>query len=432
MGSDTATQALQKLLIVVPTRNRPELALNAITSILESDESSIEVMVSDNSTVSAYVDQVAQFVAQCGDQRLFLYRPPEPLAMTPHWDWALALACERPGVSHVVVLTDRMIFKRDALTALREISAHRPGSIISYNHDRIVDHRLPMRVELQEWTDEVLSVQSETLLELSSRCVFPQALPRLLNCVTPVSVLQAVERECGNYVGSISPDYSFCYRALSLVPDIIFWDRSPIVHYALARSNGESTARGVETSDSVDFLRAAAVPMCSRAPMPGVFTLVNAMLHEYVVARDETMSASFPAIDKRVYVDHIDGELALMENKKRSSEMVRQVDAFRMREGLPRETAPMESRSVSYARNVLRKAGVGPRVLHARQRLHALLVPPRLETDPPLFDELDSALAYARSHDGQQLLNSEQHLLYLKGRVVDFRERGSRSPIETA
>ena len=247
---------LKKLLIIVPTRNRPLLARNAVKSILEGVEDNIEVLLSDNSTNPNDTKQLTLVVSDIADTRLVLVRPPEPLPMTEHWDWVLETASRRPDVSHVIVLTDRMIFKSGALAELLPIVASRPEEIVCYNHDRVADLHEPIRAELQPWSNQLLSVSSNRLLELSAHCIFPQALPRLLNCATPLSVLREIKARYGDYVSSISPDYSFCYRALCLVGTVTYWDRAALVHYALDRSNGESTARGVETPDNADFLRA--------------------------------------------------------------------------------------------------------------------------------------------------------------------------------
>jgi hypothetical protein len=409
--------SLQRLLILIPTRNRHDLAINAINSALESEEQAIEVIVSDNSTNSVDVEKLSAFVAQRGDRRLLLHRPPSPLSMTLHWNWAIGKAYERTGVSHLAILTDRMMFKHNALTALLTIVAKRPASIISYNHDRVVDHRQPIRAELQAWTDDVLTVHSNTLLELSSKCVFPQALPRLLNCVTPIALLTRIVTECGTFVDSVSPDYNFCYRALSMVSDIIYWDRAPIFHYALGRSNGESTARGVETPDNIDFLKTNGVAICSRAPVAGVRTLTNAMLHEYIVARDEMRSDSFPPIDKQIYIDRVESELSLMENAYLSSKMTHLMDLYREHEGLMRQPTPITSTRMSLARHLIRRSGIGHALLRVRQRMVQFFAS-GLDEGDSVFGNLESALSYARSHDGERVGDGAQHLIHLKAQPI--------------
>src|SRR5688572_106568 len=99
--------------IVIPTRNRAELAQNAIRSVLEQPSCKITVVVSDNSTIPSEVDRLKKFCNELDDKRVKYVRPPKAMAMANHWEWALAQILQIPNVSHVLYLTDRMIFRRN-------------------------------------------------------------------------------------------------------------------------------------------------------------------------------------------------------------------------------------------------------------------------------------------------------------------------------
>jgi hypothetical protein len=391
---------MNRLLVIIPTRNRATLAANAIASVLECDSEGLEVLLSDNSTDDAQTDQLAELVSRFGDSRVALCRPPESMTMTHHWNWVLEAACDRGTCTHVVVLTDRMMFKRHALSALVSVMAAYPHLITSYNHDRVVDHRTPYRAELQPWSDEVLQISSERLLRLSANCTLPQALPRLLNCAVPVAVLEDLKQRCGNIVSSISPDHSFCYRALAIVDKIAYWDRAPIIHYALGRSNGESAARGVHTRDHVDFLSTiAGVPFAS-APMPGILTVGNSVLHEYAVAREEMGSDKFPPVNEHAYISWITSEIEVMENAELVADMMERLAEYERALPPSFELVSTPPATPWLLRRVARRLGLGRAILNIRQFVSRLSAPP--SPAELTFASAADAIEFAQTHDGER------------------------------
>jgi hypothetical protein len=389
-----------RLLIIVPTRNRADIAINAMRSLLACAEQSLSIWLSDNSTISTHSEQLDRFVGSCADERLIIRRPPRPMTMTHHWDWALRTALDESSATHVVILTDRMMFKHGCLKALMAIVAQRPNQIISYAHDRVVDHLKPIAVELSPWSDEVVQLSAARLLALSSQGSFPWALPRLLNSVVPRAILEEMRSHYGSIVGSISPDYSFCYRSLALVERIAYWDRAPTVHYALEQSNGHSFSRGVSTAASEDFVSTIRETIFARAPIPGIRTGGNAMLHEYCVARDESGSNKFPAIDLDAYTKLIRDDIVQLENRDLASEVTAQLQTWLVNSGRHDSLLQKVMGKESLPRKIIRKWGVGPGLLRFRRRLNVVVgrSPERAE-----FTDAAKALEYALSSNGERL-----------------------------
>src|SRR5438552_1285696 len=125
----------QGLLIAIPTRNRARLAMSAIQSVLDQITDDIQVMVSDNSTLPEESAELFRFCRQTQDARLRYVAPPEPLSMTQHWDWVLQLALSQYSASHFTFLTDRMVFKPDALKSLIAHITVYPNRLLCYMHD---------------------------------------------------------------------------------------------------------------------------------------------------------------------------------------------------------------------------------------------------------------------------------------------------------
>lgn len=290
--------------VVVPTRNRSDLAVRAVRSALAQPAERVGVVVSDNSTDERESAALARFCVETNDSRLRYVKPPEPLPMTAHWGWALQQALSLfPEASHVTYLTDRMVFKPGALTELARLAVRYPSAVTTHMHDMVADDRVPVGVQQHEWSGRLLRVRSTRLLQLSSESFFSEALPRMLNCHVPRALLSEIEARFGSVFASISPDFSFCYRTLALVEEVLFYDKALLVHYAIQRSNGASTARGEKTPDHADFLKnLGQMKQNYAAPIPEVPTVLNAIIHEYCVVRDESRSPKFPAVDMPKYL----------------------------------------------------------------------------------------------------------------------------------
>ena len=174
----TGSREYKGLLVVIPTRNRASLAKNAIRSIITQNVPGIEILVSDTSTEPEELESLAKDCEKLGHPHLTYVRPPEPLAMAAHWDWAIRQAL-LSGKNHFTYLTDRMMFKRDELGPLLDVVANYPHNIISYNHDRIVDDAKPIRIEQLPGSGKLLRVETLRLSYLYSQIDLHWCLPRL-------------------------------------------------------------------------------------------------------------------------------------------------------------------------------------------------------------------------------------------------------------
>ena len=126
------------------------LATNAARSVLECTDTRLRVLISNNSTDQKESEQLVEFVTGCVDARLSLVRPSDPLPMTRHWDWALNTLLADPDLSHIVVLTDRMMYKHGTLPELLSILSQYPNDIVTFNHDRVVDNGSPITINLAD------------------------------------------------------------------------------------------------------------------------------------------------------------------------------------------------------------------------------------------------------------------------------------------
>lgn len=310
--------------VVIPTRNRAAIATNAIRSVLDQPVENVAVLVSDNSTSETERETLAQFCAQQSDSRLRYVRPPEALSMPAHWDWAIHEALRSYTANHFLYLTDRMMFRKGALSEVLKVAALYPDKVITYNQDRIVDNVTPIRVEQYPGSGKLLEVESVKFTWLLSQAVFHAGMPRMNNSVVPRAVLARIDARFGTVFSSISPDFNFCCRCLELEQSILFYDKSPIFHYALSRSNGASVTRGEMTPDYRDFTAnlPAANAIWSAAPIPELNTAVNAVFHEYCLFQRETGSDRFYPLDWEKYLQANANEIEEIIDPQLKAEML--------------------------------------------------------------------------------------------------------------
>src|SRR3954447_7387451 len=288
---------MTRLAIAIPTRNRAELAIAAVESVVGANRPDVSVVVSDNSTVPGERERLADFCASQPADLVRYVQPPEPLAMPAHWEWLWQLVKREVAPTHVTYLTDRMVFVAGALVELLRIVESHPEAVISYQYDRIDDAETPVDLVQAQWTGRLLELDTRTLLELSSRVVHGDHLPRMLNCIAPATALTALERRFGNVFRPVSPDYCFAYRYMASVDSFLYLDRSCVIHYGIGRSSGHTFMKGRPNDDAADFAREMAVARFGATPEPAFETVNNAICQEYCSVREEVGGSAMPPVE---------------------------------------------------------------------------------------------------------------------------------------
>ena len=297
--------------IVIPTRNRADLAIASIQSALEwTGAARVRVLVSDNSTDASESLRLREFVAGL-QGRVELIRPDSSLGMTDHWNFAINQALASTTCSHFMFLTDRMLFKRGALDIIMGACERWPCDVVCFTYDRVQDYGEPIVYRPLPRSFGNYRIASKDLLAMSSRMAIPSCLPRMLNSAAPREHLEGLRDKGGSVFASIAPDYNFCYSTLLTTQSIIYIDRSLLVNYAQGRSNGASFSRGKMSIDSNDFMATSTSGGINhRCPIPAVVTVGNAVMHEYMVAKLGPGGQDMPSIQMERYRDFLAGEVA--------------------------------------------------------------------------------------------------------------------------
>jgi SAM-dependent methyltransferase len=309
--------------IVIPTRNRADLVRNAISSVLNQSDCEPYLLVSDNSTLAAQRTELSDYCRQAANGRLRYIVPPEPLPMSEHWDWAMRQALSLYDASHIGFLTDRMMFKPDALKSLVEIISSYPDKILTYMHDMVDDFTEPVVLRQYTWTGNLYEVFATRLLEMIAQSImYDSSIPRMLNCLVPRTLLQTISRRFGTIFDSISPDWNFACRALALENSILFHDKAALVHYAQSRSTGQSTHRGMVNEAQAQFMGdLKGARLNESAPFPEILTVWNGIISEYCRIKEITQDPKFPEVNLDNYRQALAVGVAAIQEPRRQDQM---------------------------------------------------------------------------------------------------------------
>lgn len=316
-----------KLLVVIPTRNRPDLAINAIRSAIEQSGTEFEVIVSDNSTDEANKADLMDHCRGLGDDRVRYIAPEEPLPMTKHWEWAMRQSLRLSDFTHVTYLTDRTVFKNFAFSRLDGICGRFPDKLITYRSESIYDEEGRVRLEQTGATGRIFELTSDLLIDSFLTLDWVSPFPAMLNSCVPRQLVETIAELHGEIFSSISPDFNFGFKVLDLVDSILHIDETLLVSYGNKFSNGINIAKGTFTNDaSADFTsRIDKADIYIDSILPFGTTIVDAVLNEYFYIRKNAKKRSFPLPDERRYKAYVIRNLLQMDNQELKARLLADV-----------------------------------------------------------------------------------------------------------
>jgi glycosyltransferase involved in cell wall biosynthesis len=399
------------LAVVIPTRNRAALAIDAIRSLLETDSFAPRIVVSDN---SSRADESERLAAFCGEHPDVIYvRSPDSLAMGAHWDWALQQAEERTGCSHFTIHYDRKVTIPRRLARVAAAAARVPEMLVNHLTDAIFTSEKPRMSRLRQAPADgnVYELQSPRVLRRIAEgkaAATVAVLPLLCNCIVPRNVLDKIRGRFGTVCDSTAADVSFSFRFLALYDSYLHCDLSTGVLRAFDRSHAIGFIRGQGGDFHGDFLSIwGGRPWLDAAPIAGLSLGQNMLFHEYGLVQRAVGGERFPPITMNGYLDELASALPAVEDERTRDEM-RQVLVQR---GW-RDTTSARQRLRLVARHIAVGIVARSRAREIRQKL-VLLLADRARIRPRHLN----AFAFATDDDA---------LRY----AIRFPRRGARRPVD--
>lgn len=249
--------------IIVPTRNRPNLFLQTVDSIVRQDFDDYEVIVSDNSSDSRTRDA---FSALDVSSKFKYFRPDSELSMPDHWEFATLKATGQ----YVIILTDRSVLCVGALKRIHHalVNSEKSVEVCSWPWNTYDDDSQVL-ISLGASGSAAWKKSSMVLQSFSGpQKNYPYELPRGLNSCYSAAIAASVRARYGRLFYPLSPDYHSAFLFLSMVAEILYIDTPLFVSHGLTVSNGGAAYVSDATPyllslDSVDWY--AQVPI--KAPL---------------------------------------------------------------------------------------------------------------------------------------------------------------------
>ncbi|MGI8668595.1 MAG: glycosyltransferase [Aridibacter sp.] len=312
----------KKLLFVIPTRNRADFAINAIRSILNQETSGVEIVVSDNSTDG---DQITELKQSCDDIKnpdLTHIRPPKPLPMTEHWDWAMNQVINLPEISHVAYFSDRYVFAAGLLTNLIDILIRFPDKVVSYTTNPIDDSSTPVILHQIRWSGKIFEIETSKAVHQYAQTEILHSMPRMINCAVPIQILESIKQKFGNYFSSVSPDYNFLSRMLDTTETFLYYDRPLFLNYGMERSSGRNILKGNFQKDATDFIKNMKTTRVNfSTPVDEIRVMPNAVMIEYYDVKITSPTNKFPKMNREKYFTSLVENVLKYENPQMKREM---------------------------------------------------------------------------------------------------------------
>lgn len=382
-----------KLCLVIPTRNRPELAIQAARSALTQPSSELCVLVSDNSALPEDVCALEGHCREAADPRLHYVRPSTELTMPAHWNWALEQALALTDATHFAIQYDRKLWKPGELASLWKLCTAHPETLFTYPSDVAVPSGAQIICGQIPGTDKLYEIACDRVITLTARGLIlemGQIFPVLSNCIVPRAVLDRIRTSFGDICDSSTPDAAFTYRFCALEPHFHYWDRTPAIVHSFRFSNARSLFSGLPGGTWEDFARLwGDRPFLDAAPIPDLNLGLNVCFHEYNLVRAGPHGTRFPPIEFKGYLRELSHALERIEDPAVRAAMRERLEAHGWKEEPPPRPRPSLRR---LAGRLLRSVG---------------LRPPATSPGPRTFADDEEAVAFLTNHPAAPLSRNE-------------------------
>jgi len=310
------------LAVIIPTRNRSELAINAINSILEQIEDDIYIIISDNSTEDSHLKKLQDFCKDKSHANLVYIRPTESLPMTKHWDWAVKSIlnnADLANISHFLWIADRNVLVKGAVSQLKNMITKHPDDLIHCDTYCIYDFTTPVKIWVQkDFSRKIIPIKSKDVLhEVYNDVKLPKhGVPITLYSVIPRDVFENLKKKYENVFDSTGPDTCFAFRFLAQYEKYLFYDGPVLIIYNHSLSNCQAYTIGVTNKTASDFSSFFGESIYPDSPLPEIQISANVLINDYCFVAKETKSEKFKEININNYLHYLFEHIKSIQNEE--------------------------------------------------------------------------------------------------------------------
>jgi len=223
--------------IVVPTRNRPDLLKECISSVLLQDFDDFELIISDDSDNEENTEFLTQL--QRKDPRVVNIRPEAGKIMQDHFEWAT-----RHSTGHYTLLfPDRSILIQGALRKMYEAISKNPGTQVVFWPWLVFDEKRKIFYGRSIVDKGYVNRRSEEIIHNFLRN--PEDLynlPRNLNSCYSQEISKKIRSKFGRLFMILNPDFTFCFLTLSQTDKFLYLKEPFFISQGLTKSMGNKLA----------------------------------------------------------------------------------------------------------------------------------------------------------------------------------------------
>jgi len=235
--------------IIIPTRDRPKLVAQVLKFLQIQTFTNFEVIVSDNGLNDYCENEVLPYLA---DNRFSYKRPPVPMNMCDHWDFAVEGALGE----YITVFCEKFILRPDALSILYDISMQTDADILTWQYDifadaTFVDNQLTGNYHPYIKPADYIEYSASDMLQRYFSLDIPlfsrgdgnrNSYGKIYSGCVKASMLSKVKKKYGRAFYPTSPDYTSMFALLNESKMCIDVSQSLMLLIALkGASNGEAT-----------------------------------------------------------------------------------------------------------------------------------------------------------------------------------------------
>ncbi|MCL0096230.1 glycosyltransferase [Thermodesulfovibrionales bacterium] len=249
------------LSIVIPTRNRQEYAISAITSILSISASDLELVVQDNGDSNELECYILNNV---NDARLRYNYTPTPLSFVDNFDAAVRLASGKylciigddDGVNPEIIEATRWADMNDidALKPTVGVGYLWPGSgVPSTPFTKVSPNGV---LTIKPFSGQVIkpdsAVEMRKVVQSGGWRYLETDLPRLYHGIVKRECLNKVREKTGAFFGGLSPDIFAALAIANFAKNVISIDYPLTIAGACKPSGSVASQRGEHVGDLED------------------------------------------------------------------------------------------------------------------------------------------------------------------------------------
>ncbi len=409
--------------VAIPTKDRPAAAARALRSVLGQTFEDFEVIVCDNSDETAAA-QTAAVVEAAGDPRVRYVRTNGRLSMPDNWEHAISGA----RGAYVGILTDRSVFRRDAMQVVCDEIAATGAPLVNWFNDLYGRRAAGTDYKRRSCTLKRYRHPSSAILDYfvhGDPRFSTKIVPKLMTSFCSAKILDEIRRgPVGRCCAPVAPDFTSGFLMLAHCDWVLTIDEA--LYVSVGSGNGADFRRGGELADR--FRRDLGMEpheMVDRMPSSACFSHAL-VLNDLMRVRD-AIPDRLPDLE----VDHVQYYLGCLNDytKATRSGADREADMAILLAALEREPPRVRNR---VKRTKLHAVATSQREM--KERVKARIV--ALTGDPrealPSYETVEEAMAWDASAPREPAPSSFLDLTRTADKLVRRRRRAATATATAA